>query len=788
MKPACSLKRRGWGAAVTGLLLATIAHADAPTPTDIVNWLQPDRVQQATLSPDGRHLAYTAHEDDQTFIAIVDVDDPSKRSAVPAGKDSIIRDSQDHEKTPVEIPFFRWAASDRIVFESRIPGIQEVDVRRTHEPTDVSIVYSVGADGKNLRKLVDADDLALTTITDDKLPRQPHVLGLASDEPDVILVQAVRPALDSGSNDPSLYGRIATGMFKVNVRTGQRRTVNEQDVNGDVLYDRQGRPRIKLLRPIDSATQSFVYVPLAGQPAAKGIDRLVADDITPQTYLGSRTFPLGFDYDPKILYIASNVGRDTYGIYALDLRAGQRTGLAVEDPAFDLADFTAPGNDAALVFDRSQRRLVGVRLATLEDATRWLDPEIADMQSSLEKKFPGRAVRIIDWDDHRKRFLLLASGGADPGRYYVFHRDDNRLVQFVRRTQGVDLDATNASAPFAFDTPAGVHLTGYLTQPVAPLANPPPLLVYCHGGPWERSWPGFNRDAQVLAAMGFVVAQVNYRGSGGFGTRMRETLRTNLDGMPVEDIRSVVDWVAARQKVDRKRVALIGEGFGGYVVLRALQLYPDDFRCAVAINAPTDLETWARKPESVQEARDRQDTNVNQMHAMADFLTHFGPPGNPLLAPTPNPAPSFAQDGIASLTDDQTAASVTAASAGGAPAQPPMFPPTLINFASEFRSWYFGTDAKHLAEISPSRHADLITKPVLLIQDPYDPSGEAGAATALRSALARGSNPADYLEITNAYARGLPNARQQVFAKVEEFFNLNVYNFNVKIGDTKVQR
>lgn len=769
-------------------LLALPARAAAvATATEIAAWLQPDRVQQATLAPDGRHLAYTVHEDDQTLVVIIDVDDPSKRAVMPVGKDSILRDSKDREKTPLQVPFFRWANPSRLVFSTEIPSLREVDVRRTKEPTEVSVVYGVDADGGNFKKLVDADDLALTTLSDDKLPRQPHVLDLAADEPDFILVKAVRPALGSGSNDPLYYGRAATGMFKINVRTGQRRVVDEQDVNGDLLYDREGRPRIKWLKPIDHEVQTFIYLPQRGQPVIKGIDKLVADDLTPKTYLGSRTFPVGFDFDPNILYVASNVGRDTYGLYALDLRAGKRTGFAVEDPTIDLVDFESVGSDSALVFDRARRRLAGVRVHGLEPATRWLDPEIAGVQAALDRKFPGRNVQIMDWDDARSRFLLLASGGADPGRYYVFRRGEDRLVQFIHRTEWLTLDGVNPAAPFAFDTPEGVHLTGYLTLPAAPLTKLPPLLVYCHGGPWERVESGFNRDAQVLAAMGFVVAQVNYRGSAGFGTRVREALRANLDGIPVEDVRATIAWVEAHQTVDRKRVALLGEGFGGYVALRALQLYPDDFRCAVAINAPTDLSLWAQKPESTQEARDRQDTKIDEMRQMGDFMLAFGPKKKGLLAPAAT-HPSFAQDGIAGLQDDPTAASVADTPNAAAGPQPGLPAPNLVNFSSEFRRWYFGTDLKHLAAISPARHPDLLTKPILLIQDPYDVGGEAGTAAALRSALSHTSNPADYLEITGEFARGLPEARRKVYSKVEEFFNLNIYNFNVKIGDTKVQK
>ncbi|MES1166599.1 MAG: alpha/beta fold hydrolase, partial [Pseudomonadota bacterium] len=769
-----------------GLLLALASRADQPSPREITAWFQPDRIQQATLSSDGHHLAYTVHEDAKTVIILTDVDNPSKGEMVGVGEDTVIQNSRDHEKTPIRVPFFHWAGPNRLVFSAEIPGVSDIDIRRTHEPTNITIVYAVDADGRNLLKLANADDVALVSTADTpdadtngsdstNQPREPRVLGFAADDPESVLVEAARPALGSDSNDPNLFGRLATGVFKFNVRTGKRSKVAERDVNGTLIYDRQGNPRIELWQPIDKRVQSFFYLASPLGKAAKGADKMIGDDVSPENYLGTRTFPVGFDFNPNILYIASNVGRDTYGLYALDLHEGKRTPLAVEHPAFDLTGFEPGAADAALVFDRSRRQLVGVRVRVTADSTQWLDPELGRVQAELDGKFPGRNVRIEEWDEARARFLVLVSGTADPGRYFVFHRAEDRLVQFARRAP-MNLDQINAATPFAFDTPEGVHLTGYLTLPRTPLVNPPPLLVDCHAGPWDRDDPGYNRDAQVLASMGFVVAQVNYRGSAGFGTRYREALRADIDQIPIGDIRAAIAWIATQHKFDRKRVALLGEGFGGYLALRALQLYPDEFRCAVAINAPTDLEAWTKKSESWQETVDRQQDTTNYLQSQQDFMMNFGRSASGPLALAPLRVSQF---------PGQSSMAAPASGGGGGPALPP---PNLVNFSGELRRWYFGQDAKRLAAISPARHPEQLTKPVLLIQDPFDVSGESGESSALRSALAHTSNPADYLETTGEFTRRLPAASTQVFAKMEDFFNLNVYDFNVKIGETKVQK
>ncbi|HEX2101022.1 MAG TPA: alpha/beta fold hydrolase, partial [Candidatus Synoicihabitans sp.] len=143
------------------------------------------------------------------------------------------------------------------------------------------------------------------------------------------------------------------------------------------------------------------------------------------------------------------------------------------------------------------------------------------------------------------------------------------------------------------------------TYPREVRIEPVPILVYCHDGPWSRDHPGYDRGPQALAAMGFAVLQVNYRGSGGFGRAHRDALRTGGERVAIDDLLAAVEWVQATHAVSRRRIAILGNGYGGYLALRALQLHPDRFRCAVGINAPADLLRWMNTPAtSISFSRD----------------------------------------------------------------------------------------------------------------------------------------------------------------------------------------
>jgi dipeptidyl aminopeptidase/acylaminoacyl peptidase len=173
----------------------------------------------------------------------------------------------------------------------------------------------------------------------------------------------------------------------------------------------------------------------------------------------------------------------------------------------------------------------------------------------------------------------------------------------ARRAPGLAPESLSHSEPFAFVTPSGERLSGYITWPQSPTVAKPALLVWLHDGPWQRIEPGFQREAQALAAMGFAVAQIDYRGSAGHGRQWRESLRGRFDTAPLEDVQAAVAWLEERHTFDRKRVALVGEGYGGYLALRGLQRQPGAFRSAVSINAPVELGDLRRSLENERRIR-----------------------------------------------------------------------------------------------------------------------------------------------------------------------------------------
>ena len=533
------------------------------------------------------------------------------------------------EKTPARVNELRWTSPQRLVIVDGTP-----------------IVHGVDADGRNPTELCKGKDFNLMPknfgnsgrINITPIKRNFTVLPPPVDDPASLIAQA--HGQSTAHKKFSEYGEIiTTGLFAIDPQSGKFRELSEVDYPGEPFFNKQHEARILLTPSKKLGTQNFSFLPSDRLWARwvdldEYLDPKVGSDffINAENYYRQRSIPLGFDYDPNVLYFASNVERDTYGVYALDLRRKIRLPLAIEHDHYDLVEPGSIFAEDSLVFDRRQHRLVGVRYTGGGPATAWVDQELAQLQAALNRKFPFRSVEIVDWDDARTRFLFLVSGPSDPGRYYIFRRPENRLIEFVRKAPWLDVDAVNVAKSFAFDTPAGVHLTGVLTVPTTKLITPPPLLFYCHDGLTGRVTAAFNGEVQALADMGFVVAQVNYRGSSGFGLAHRDAIQKGIDEIPIEDIRATIEWIAAHYAINRKRVALLGRGFGGYLALRAVQQFPAEFRCAITIDAPTDLAGWLLGEETIANERRRQLLGEDRARLQAvSPVNHVKPGDKPIF-------------------------------------------------------------------------------------------------------------------------------------------------------------
>lgn len=121
-------------------------------------------------------------------------------------------------------------------------------------------------------------------------------------------------------------------------------------------------------------------------------------------------------------------------------------------------------------------------------------------------------------------------------------------------------------------TVAGRVVPYFFYQPKgsAQSATPPPLLLLCHSGPTGAATPALQASIQFWTSRGFAVADVNYRGSDGFGRQWRQSLLGHWGQFDVADCESVINTLVARGDIDGSRVFVRGNSAGGLTVLQLL--------------------------------------------------------------------------------------------------------------------------------------------------------------------------------------------------------------------------
>ena len=94
------------------------------------------------------------------------------------------------------------------------------------------------------------------------------------------------------------------------------------------------------------------------------------------------------------------------------------------------------------------------------------------------------------------------------------------------------------------------------------------VLHNIHGGPhtgpgdnWHYRW-----NTQLFAAQGYVVANVNFHGSSGFGYAFLDSITHRWGELELQDVEAGTDWLLAKRWVDKKRVFATGGSYGGFMV------------------------------------------------------------------------------------------------------------------------------------------------------------------------------------------------------------------------------
>ena len=124
-----------------------------------------------------------------------------------------------------------------------------------------------------------------------------------------------------------------------------------------------------------------------------------------------------------------------------------------------------------------------------------------------------------------------------------------------------------------------------------------PGVVFVHGAGYlqnaHKYWSTYYREYMfhnLLAARGYVVLDVDYRASSGYGRDWRTAIYRHMGGKDLEDIVDGAKYLTTAEKVDPRRIGVYGGSYGGFITLMAMFTTPDVFAAGAALRPVTD---WA---------------------------------------------------------------------------------------------------------------------------------------------------------------------------------------------------
>jgi dipeptidyl aminopeptidase/acylaminoacyl peptidase len=110
----------------------------------------------------------------------------------------------------------------------------------------------------------------------------------------------------------------------------------------------------------------------------------------------------------------------------------------------------------------------------------------------------------------------------------------------------------------------GVALEGIATFPAGYVeGNKYPFFVLPHGGP--ESNDEFDALARIIAGLGHVVLQPEYRGSTGYGAEFLAAIYQHFGDRAYRDVDSATDYAIAQGWADPSRLAIFGWSAGGFM-------------------------------------------------------------------------------------------------------------------------------------------------------------------------------------------------------------------------------
>lgn len=295
--------------------------------------------------------------------------------------------------------------------------------------------------------------------------------------------------------------------------------------------------------------------------------------------------PVTFSVDSRSLYYLTDEDNEFTYLKRYDIEAAVTE--KVEESEWDIM--------YAYFSQNGKYRVVGIN----NDAR--TEIKIYDTENGIQIKLPelpNTNITSVNISKTENLMTFYVNGSRSPNNLYIYNfgtKKHQKLTESINpEINTEDLVDAQVVRYKSFDS---LEIPAILYKPhqIKP-DNKAPALVNVHGGPGGQARIGYHATIQYLVNHGYVIIDVNNRGSSGYGKTFYklDDLKHGQDDLA--DCVEAKKFLASTGYVDTSRVGILGGSYGGYMVLAALTFRPSEFAVGVDLFG---ISNWVRTLKSI---------------------------------------------------------------------------------------------------------------------------------------------------------------------------------------------
>ena len=349
-------------------------------------------------------------------------------------------------------------------------------------------------------------------------------------------------------------------------------------------------------------------------------------------------------------------------LYLLDFATGVLTPVGPQDRkiAYERAAFTGDGASIVVLSDDRSEHLRPVMITLATGAVRDLDPGAKWGAQDFTISPDGRVIAITANEEGYSTLVLrdLATGARLPGPtlpkgvltgagfspdgariglslstsrssgdVWSYEMKSAALTRWTEsETGGLDPRTFVEPALFRYPSFDGRQIPAFIYRPTSPETGKRPVVIQIHGGPEGQEQPSFSpRRQSWVNQLGAAVIIPNVRGSTGYGKTYEGLDNAARREDSVKDIGALLDWIATQPDLDASRVAVVGQSYGGYMVLAVAGHYSDRLAGVINLYGISNWITFLQNTEGYRRDARRAEYGDERDPVMRAVLEKISP-------------------------------------------------------------------------------------------------------------------------------------------------------------------